>query len=289
MIIAKITSGLGNQLFQYAFARHLSIINHTDLYFDLRFYHSTYSKQSQRNFKLDHFNIEYKKMNIPMEYLTKATKLFPKRSCKPFFNLSKEEQYHFNSNILQSKAYTITTEGYWHSEKYFSAIDPIIRKELTFNNTPSPSFEWYKQQIENAVNPISVHIRRGDYVTHPVFSETFGFLGLDYYKKAMELIEEKITSFTFFIFTDDLQWVKQNLDQPHQYIYVNAIGENADIEELHLMSLCNHHIIANSSYSWWGAWLNNKADKIVIGPKKWFNNQPTWDTKDLLPESWITT
>lgn len=287
MVIAKITSGLGNQLFQYAFARQLSIINNTSLYFDLRFYQSVYSQESQRKFKLDNFNIQYKKINRPLEFLTKATKLFPKRSCKPFFSLSKEKQYHFDYKILDSKAYKITSEGYWHSEKYFSAISNIIREELQFKKSTSPSFENYKEEILKAANPISIHIRRGDYVTHPVFSESFGFLGLDYYHSAVRIMQKKFHNFQIFLFTDDKEWVMQHLTLPFKLVFVSTTGENADIEELNLMSCCNHHIIANSSFSWWGAWLNNKAEKTVIAPKNWFKNQPTWDTRDLLPESWI--
>lgn len=287
MIIAKITSGLGNQLFQYAFAKHLSVINNTSLYFDLRFYHSTYSLESKRKFKLDHFNIQYKKMNQPLQLLTKATKLFPTRSCKPIFSLSKEKYYHFDNEILGSKAYKITTEGYWHSEKYFSAISDIIRNELQFKVGGSAAYESYQIQISKANNPISMHIRRGDYVTHPEFSESFGFLGLDYYRNAIKIIQNKFQDFQIFIFTDDQQWGIQNLNLTCNHVYVRTSGENADIEELDLMSRCNHHIIANSSFSWWGAWLNNKEDKTVIAPNKWFKNQPTWDTKDLLPEKWL--
>ena len=284
MIIAKITSGLGNQLFQYALAKQLSILNKTELYLDLRFYKSDYSRETNRTFKLDNFNIILKPINKPIEYISKATKLFPNRSFKPFFQLVKEPHYHFDKEVLNVKSDWITTEGYWHSEKYFIDIENIIRDELKFKNDPTKCFEQFRNKIIDSNNPISIHIRRGDYVNHPIFSNTFGFLGLDYYNTAIEILKTKTIDFQFFIFTDDVDWVRDNLKLTHEHTFVINTSE---IDDLHLMSLCKHHIIANSSFSWWGAWLNSNSEKIVIGPQKWFNNQPDWNTKDLLPNKWI--
>lgn len=287
MIVAQITSGLGNQLFQYALARHLSVINNTTLYFDTRFYESDYAHESQRSFKLHNFNIEYYTPRMPLLYALKSTRLLPGRTLKPFFIHLKENHYHFDPEILNTRGLVITQSGYWHSEKYFEPIADIVRKELTFTNKHCIEFDLYRSAILNTESSVSIHIRRGDYVNHPEFSKTFGFTGLVYYQRAMSFIKMKVSNPKFFLFTDDKEWVKANFDTGEDHFhYVEVTGPDADLDDLHLMSLCKHNIIANSSYSWWGAWLNSNKNKIVAAPANWFKNQPTWDTKDLLPESW---
>lgn len=287
MVVGTITSGLGNQLFQYAIARHLSVLNHTPLYFDTRFYRSDYAEESGRSFKLDKFNIDYREPNSLLYTAFKGMKLFPDRTFKPFFVQIKEKHYHFDPDVLKSKALLINLKGYWHSEKYFKPVSHLIRNELTFNNVSSENFEQYRQQVIRAENSVAVHIRRGDYVNHPEFSKTFGFLGLRYYESAIALIKAKLEKPSFFLFTDDKQWVKDHFNDRDDFNFVELKGPEADLDDLHLMSLCKHNIIANSSYSWWGAWLNRNDEKVVLAPKDWFRNQPLWDTKDLLPESWI--
>lgn len=287
-IISAITSGLGNQLFQYAIARQLSLTNNASLYLDLRFYQSAYSKETNRSFKLDKFKIPFRQIDKSFEYALKAAKLFPRQSLYPFINTLKEDSYHFNAAVIQKYPYyLLSLRGYWHSEKYFTGASTLIREELVFNHVTGPAFETYHKHIKDAVNPISIHIRRGDYVSHPEFSKTFGFIGLDYYKEATRLMKEKYPDAVFFVFTDDQIWVKENFLTADTFIYVNNTGVDADLDDLYLMKTCRHHIIANSSFSWWGAWLNTNPDKVIIAPKVWFKLQPDWDTKDLLPSSWI--
>ncbi|WP_285008124.1 alpha-1,2-fucosyltransferase [Pedobacter faecalis] len=288
MVIATITSGLGNQLFQYALAKHISVKNGTPLVLDTRFYRSDYAKESQRGFKLDNFNIHYKPLTKQVEYFLKFTKLFKRQTLHPFFSAKIEDYYHYNPDVLRKLNPHIIIKGYWHSEKYFKDISGIIRDDLKFTNTPSPEFAHFYEELKQAAVPVSIHVRRGDYVSHPEFSKTFGFVGLPYYEHAIQSIKEKYPEARFFIFTDDQNWVKENLKLESSAIYVENTGENADIDDLHLMSLCHHNIIANSSYSWWGAWLNSNPDKTVLAPKNWFKNQPNWNTKDLLPSTWQT-
>ncbi len=287
MIISTITSGLGNQLFQYALARQLAILNKAALYFDTRFYHSAYSRETNRSFKLNKFNICYTELPKSGEYLLKAAHLFPGRSLPPVFTEVNEKYYHFDHSVLKTKAQFIILKGYWHSQKYFADSEEILRKELAFNNIPGQEFDNYKKDILGRENAVSVHIRRGDYVHHSEFSKTFGFLGKEYYENAFAMIVSILGECNFFIFTDDTDWAEINLKPPGKTVFVKNAGTDADLDDLHLMSLCRHHIIANSSYSWWGAWLGKHPGKLVIAPKKWFKNQPEWDTKDLLPESWI--
>jgi hypothetical protein len=136
------------------------------------------------------------------------------------------------------------------------------------------------------VNAVSLHVRRGDYVKNPKTTATHGLCSLDYYHTAIRYIYETVEQPYFFIFSDDMAWVKEHLkiDAPCQYVDHNQGKES--FNDMHLMSLCKHHIIANSSFSWWGAWLNSSPEKIVIAPNKWFANQN--NIKDLLPNDWVT-
>ncbi|RYF47825.1 MAG: alpha-1,2-fucosyltransferase, partial [Cytophagaceae bacterium] len=150
-----------------------------------------------------------------------------------------------------------------------------------------PEFLHYQQQIGNTPVPVSIHIRRGDYVNHPEFSKTFGFVGLDYYKQALQQLNDHYEDTQLYVFSDDHAWVHENLPLPDNTVFVQNTGPNGDVADLVLMSQCRHHIIANSSFSWWGAWLNPHSDKLVITPRKWYKQQPTWNTKDLLPSTWM--
>ncbi|AUD00507.1 alpha-1,2-fucosyltransferase [Spirosoma pollinicola] len=288
MVIGRITSGLGNQLFQYAAARHLALKNKTALYLDLSYYLYEYSTDTVRPFKLGQFAVPYKLLQkSPMEYVSKATKLLPNRSLPPIFLFLKEKQFHFDNSVIQARANCITLEGFWQSEAYFRDSADTIRRELTLNSIPSPEFEQYQQLIANTPTPVSIHIRRGDYVNHPEFSKTFGFVGIDYYKQALQELNARHENARLFVFSDDHEWVHQNLALPDDTVFVQNTGPNADVADMMLMSHCRHHIIANSSFSWWGAWLNPNPAKLVISPRQWYKQQPTWNTKDLLPATWL--
>ncbi|MBO0950258.1 alpha-1,2-fucosyltransferase [Fibrella forsythiae] len=287
MVIAKITSGLGNQLFQYALGRHLALQNNTSLWFDLRYFHQEYETDTPRKFKLDRFNVAYNLLDkSPWLYASKATRLLPNRSLRPLVETRYETEFHFEPRMISPTAPLTILWGFWQSERYFEASTAQIRQELTFRRAEGDTFRAYKQQIEQANVPVSVHIRRGDYVTHPEFSQSFGFLGLNYYQTAITYLTSRLPNATLFFFSDDPDWVRANLNTAHPNVLVANTGPDADVDDLQLMSLCHHHIIANSSFSWWGAWLDPRPDKIVIAPQRWFANKP-WDTKDLVPASWL--
>jgi len=288
MIISKITSGLGNQLFQYAMAKNLALRSNTSLYLDLSYFKYTYATDTPRTYKLSFFNICPNHFDhSPLFYFAKATKLFPNRTFKPIFELIKERQFNFDPDVLNTKSLCVTLDGFWQSEKYFDENSELIRKELVFKPNSEADFITYQRKINTTETPISIHIRRGDYVNHPEFSEKFGFVGLDYYQRAVDYVREHTPRHRFFIFSDDVEWVRYNFQLGDEAVYVQNVSENGDVSDLQLMSLCHHHIIANSSFSWWGAWLNPRKDKVVVAPKQWYKNQPTWDTKDLLPATWI--
>ncbi len=288
MIIARITSGLGNQLFQYALARHLALKNRTSLYVDLSYYRQTYETDTLRSFKLDRFNTHYHVLNdSPFLYVSKFTKLLPNRTLKPVFHFVQEQQFHVDPTVEQARSAVITLEGFWQSERYFRESADAVRRELTFQRKPGPDFARYADQIVQTECPVSVHIRRGDYVNHPEFSQSFGFVGLDYYQAALAELNRRFANARFFVFSDDPDWVAANLHLSAPHVYVRNSGPDADVDDLQLMSLCHHHVIANSSFSWWGGWLNPRPDKLVIAPRAWFRNKPTWNTVDLIPDTWL--
>ena len=174
--------------------------------------------------------------------------------------------------------------GYWQSEKYLSESASQIRADFTFLQ-PLEDQNEKLSQLMNSVNAVSLHVRRGDYATNPQTTATHGLCTLDYYRNSIQYVAERVQQPNFFIFSDDIAWVRDNLNIPHQCQYVDCNQGEESYNDMRLMSMCNHHIIANSSFSWWGAWLNPKRDKIVVVPKNWFANQT--DAIDLLPQSWV--
>jgi len=175
--------------------------------------------------------------------------------------------------------------GYWQSEKYFSEAAGLIRADFTFKQHLENRNATLAEQI-GRVNAVSLHIRRGDYVKDPKTAATHGVCSPDYYREAIQYIAAHIEQPHFFIFSDDPDWVRENfrIDIPCSYVDHNCGAESYN--DMRLMSLCRHHIIANSSFSWWGAWLNPDPDKLVIAPRKWFANAK--DVSDLFPEGWVT-
>ena len=179
----------------------------------------------------------------------------------------------------------IYIEGYWQTEKYFKNIEHTIKKDFTFKTKPDKNNQSLLNQIKNC-NAVAIHVRRGDYVKNPVANRILGVCNLDYYNKCINLIIRKINNPHFFIFSDDPKWTINNLNIDFPATYVSHNGSDKGYEDLRLMSNCKHQIIANSSFSWWGAWLNNNPNKVVMAPKKWFNDLSI-NTEDLIPESWV--
>jgi len=279
MIIIKLQGGLGNQMFQYAIGRFLAEKNKTELKLDLSFYNEQ-QIEPQRKYSLEYFNIienitggkDLKKIK---KGIKKLVYLIYKVFLAETFVYTKENFFHFDSNILKIKG-DVYLDGYWQSEKYFQSIEEIIHKEFTLKN------KLQKEDLINKINnsnSVSIHIRRDDYTN----KKNYYVLTIEYYKEAIKIIKEKNQNIHLFVFSDDINWVKNNLKTEFPITFIDG---NKDYEDLILMSMCKHNIIANSSFSWWGAWLNQNPHKIVIAPKKWFN-KPEINTKDLIPESWL--
>ena len=197
-----------------------------------------------------------------------------------------EKDFFYDQSLLQPKDNNCIY-GNFQSEKYFINIRNILIKEFTLKRNISDYGKIVKDEINKSSCSCSLHIRRGDYLTNSVVNKVHGVLGLDYYKKAIKLLEEKQGDVQYFIFSDDIQWAKENLNIEKSF-FVDDQKERTPNEDVYLMSLCNHNIIANSTFSWWGAWLNDNDKKVVISPKQWFMDKKiNNNTFDLIPSIWI--
>lgn len=263
MITVRTSGGLGNQMFQYAFGRAKALKNHEEL----RLFFSRDKSSTPRNLLLENFNIKSKVIGS----VTIKDRLFK----------ITERQYTFSEDMYDiPNGYFV---GIWQSEKYFKDFAEEIRADFTLKNPLSVTAKAFEKTItEN--DSVSIHIRRGDYVSNPKTKEKHGLVPVGYYVKAILYIMERIPTKRFFIFSDDIEWVKDNLSSPPEAVFVSGNGLS-ECEELILMSLCKHHIIANSTFSWWAAWLNQNKDEVVIAPKQWFASGA--DESDLIPKNWI--
>jgi Glycosyl transferase family 11 len=289
MIIVKLSGGLGNQLFQFAAGKALSIKKKSPLWLDISGFGHLPEGTTPRVYELNSFGIKAG-LASPSQIEKVAKPKGLKRllnKVSPYYRQAvyQEPFYHYDIHFPQASSNTIL-EGYWQSEKYFKDACPVIRSELQVTASLSPATAAFIRRISN-VNAVSVHVRRGDYVSDQKTHQYHGACDLNYYRKSLQLITQKTTDPELFVFSDDIAWAKENLLTE---LPINFVDHNDDVhayEDLYLMSHCKHNIIANSSFSWWGAWLNNHPGKIVIAPSKWFNKSDA-DTKDLLPAEWLT-
>lgn len=298
MIVVKLSGGLGNQMFQYAAALSLASKNNQKLFIDLSFFYI----YELHEYALKHFNISaeiiddigkfgYKLINkfVPSKYRDYLKKM------PPYGNkIYTESRLSFDSSFF-NLGENIYLDGYWQSEKYFKDYDKIIRNEFTLKNSLNGLNKEIADKISDT-NSISIHIRRGDYQVNKDTKKIHGVCSLNYYYKAIEFMSKKIEMPFFFIFSDDIEWVKSNLHINYAHLFVEHNSEfngerytaNKNHEDLRLMSLCRNNIIANSSFSWWGAWLNNNPQKIIVAPTNWYNNNElNLQALDIVPKSWI--
>ena len=289
MIIGKLSGGLGNQMFQYALGRRLALKKNVPLKLDI----SEYNKKKLREYDLSHFNIiehfvtpkDLRSVTFPSNKPGSVLfiKLYQHIFHLPPIPYTKERTINFHPEILTLGDNTYL-DGYWQSERYFSDIKDVIRKEFTVKNRPDPINKSFMEEIKDCES-VSVHIRRGDYISNPTTNQVHGFIGLEYYNKALKLMIEKIDDPHFFVFSDDPEWAERNINTDAQITYIKHNGAK-NYEDMRLMSTCKHHIIANSSFSWWGAWLASNENKIVIGPSKWFREKD-YNDLDRMPKNWI--
>jgi len=293
MITVNIIGGLGNQMFQYAFGYAISKENSIKIKLDIR----GFDAYNLRDYELGLFNIEENselepvygfllnqlngKNNTPLMKISRKALRGLLKFAKFYYQEKKE--FAFDKDVFSVKIDTYF-HGYWQNEKYFKKYRKELLEIFTLKTIHSKTIEYQQQIIKSEA--VSLHIRRGDYVTDTHTNSVHGTCDVRYYKKAvMEVLKSKKQAH-FFIFSDDLDWAESNLNFINNKTFIRLESDIPDHEEMYLMSQCKYNIIANSSFSWWGAWLNQNSDKKVIAPKKWFNGS-VLNPKDLIPNSWV--
>jgi len=291
MIVVQLLGGMANQMFQYALGRHLAMLNNTELYLDTSLLSNRIPLErfTFRQYELGDFDI--------MATIADASviPLYPSnQSIKSLFhrgihllkifgkriNYVRESNMAFDPTILKLKG-NVYLDGNWQSEKYFHAISSLIRREFTYNKQlPTKILEL--QQKMRSEESICVHVRRGDYL----MTEHHGTVSTNYISAGISHIISQTNSPVVYVFSNDLEWCRKNLDLKLPYYFVDSAlaGEN-DKEHFVLMQSCAHFIIANSSFSWWAAYLGDNPTKIVVAPKNWLSNAK-YDTSDIYLDSW---
>lgn len=286
MIITRVIGGLGNQLFQYAVGRQLAEILGVELKLDV----SGFKTYKLRAYSLDSFNIkqnlaspeEIARLTVRSLISRALLRLKGKKAGLLKTHIVEKKQFRFDPEVLMQPDGGYL-DGYWQTEKYFKNIEGLVREVCTLRNAPAGKDLEIAAQMASCES-VSLHIRRGDYVSNPQVYQACGVCPLSYYTAAVDEVSKSVRAPHFFIFSDDIEWCKKNLSIPFPVTFVGHNGPDKDYEDLRLISLCRHQIIANSSFSWWGAWLNPNPQKKVIAPKQWFKDR---DTRDLIPEGWL--
>ena len=282
MIAIKLQGGLGNQMFQYAAGLSAAHNLKTNLKIDLSWFDNLNELDTPRFYELDNFSLKQDLISLNQYYFVNDP--INKRLLsigKVRLNYYKEPHFEYDNNFKKIKNDTYL-EGYFQTEQYFKNIRLEILKSFSIKNEPSIK----SKEIINLAHKnesVSLHVRRGDYVTNKNASKFHGLMGEEYYKKAISIINKKIKNPKYFIFSDEIDWVKKNFDLPKGSIFVTH--NKSGIKDMRIMIECKHNIIANSSFSWWGAWLGKNSDKKVIAPKLWFLDNKT-DTSDIIPSRW---
>lgn len=294
-VITRLEGGLGNIMFQYALGRYLSLKNGARLKFDVS--SCKVNLLGDYSLSLELFNINIEE-NIATDKEIKLFEWYKIKSGRQWFlyNLFfadtnkyiKEKWFHFDPEILKLRG-DIYLNGWWQTEKYFNTIREQLLNDFTVREPLSGRNKYFSEKI-TATNSISIHFRRLDYVKNKKTRNYHGELSKEYYKEALGIIVSKVKNPVFFIFSDDPLWVQENISFPLETVYV--LGNDpmeSPHEDMRLMSLCKHNIIANSSFSWWGAWLNQNKEKIVIAPNVWLaEGSKKNNSKDVVPENWVT-
>ena len=290
MIVTNLIGGLGNQMFQYAAARALAHAKGQALYLDLNDFTGYRLHHGFELARVFDCPAEVAEQTMLVKLLGwRASPLARRLLCKPKLAWLRGTQLVVEPNLKYWPGFFDSPAncyllGYWQSEKYFISIANIIRQDFTFRAPLSEINCEFASQIADSVS-VSLHIRRGDYVSDAKTRAIVQTCSLDYYRNAVNWIADKVAAPHFFVFSDAIAWAKENLKIPYPCQFISHNQGKDSYIDMHLMSLCKHNIIANSSFSWWGAWLNANPHKIVVAPHQWFVNKN--DASDLLPQDWV--
>lgn len=268
VVVSSLAGGLGNQLFQYAFGRAVATRLKCELVLDTRILQIK-EGQTPRDYALAVYQVKATVDTLSRKQLDRCI-------------VAKEKTSNYDAQVLPHSVPGCRLSGYWQTEKYFAHIRPQLLDELTLREQTSHYINGIAEQIK-ASQSVSIHFRRGDYVTDPNIAAYHGTCDLSYYSAAIQKLQSAEPELRFFMFSDDPQWLESNIPPGISSLIVDARQSSAR-EDLWLMSLCKHHIIANSSFSWWGAWLGQRQG-INITPRKWFSSA-SFNDIDVVPQTW---
>ena len=283
-VYVRLLGGLGNQLFQYAMGRALADAREAELVLDPRF---ILRKGCISGLAIDEFAIraryltdaEAAHFKEPVWKLSRALR----RQINPWLGYYHETEHSFDTEAL-AQSNDVMLSGFWQSERYFASHGHQLRTDLVLKH-PLPSAA-VKLAVQMASSPsVAMHVRRGDYLSDPKALVKHGVTSAHYYQTALQLMIEKLGDVDLYVFSDDPDWVRTNIQHPN-IIFVSDFGFSAE-QDLWLISACQHQIIANSSFSWWGAYLNDYASKIIVAPQPWFDAKHMAQ-QDIIPAGWNT-
>jgi hypothetical protein len=290
MVISAISDGLGNQMFQYACGRALAEAKQVPFKLDINWFSDIDQRFTKRLYSLDKLNIkdsiasnaEIKKLKEPIYPFIINSIYWRIQYALPYYkrHFFKEAKFTFDDNIHKTPD-NVYLQGFFQSYKYFEGIRESLINEFMPKLIPTNILEKVNE-IKNSPNTVSLHIRRGDYLH---IGNAQYVLDLSYYVNAIDFIKTKVGDIKVYVFSDEPLWAKQNLQLNTEMKILDMGGEIAECD-IYMMSLCKHNIIANSSFSWWAAWLNNNVNKTVVAPKEWFKGNSK-NTADLIPADWI--
>lgn len=286
LIIVKLSGGLGNQLFQYFFGQYLSQRTQHEVKYDL-----------QTNLEIDYFtprDLGIQKLGFELEFANsieiKAVKKYTTGYLSrierkliqkaPFLNSRYTVENGDVHRYLEIKEMTgiYYFDGYWQSFRFINELSPVSIKNMDLSENLLDVLKYIQ-----STNSVSIHIRRGDYLSVKENTEIFAQCGLDYYHKSINYFENTYGNITYFVFSDDIDWTKKHFIGDN-FVFID--GNPAEID-MFLMSNCKHNILANSTFSWWGAWLNTNSNKQIIAPKDWYVSKLNFKSDKLIPSAWI--
>jgi hypothetical protein len=273
--IVKLNGGLGNQMFQYAFACALKEKTDAQILFDFSYFEENVQEENVviRPFELNAFNTDCP--NATINDLSKIERNKPNKNV-----VTQISAYKFDKKLFNADKYYY--DGYFQNEKYFKEVRDTLLNSFSIKDPIDNKNQLILDNISQT-NSVSIHVRRGDYISLESANKFHGACSLKYYEKAIKYIAKKVKNPHFFLFSDDIEWVIENLKIEYPYTVID-FNQNKGWLDLNLMKHCKHNILANSSFSWWGAWLNENPEKIVVAPKKWIAG---YNRCDIVPRNWV--
>lgn len=301
MIITRLTGGMGNQMFQYAAGLALAERRRTVLKLDVSWFRDYPEYETHNRYALSCFNIteqfatddEIERCSAPRLTRTERWLLTGARALRLYGHVRRHQRpdrqhcpptfaYYPEFEALPDGTHLV---GMFQSERFFASIADLLRLHFSFRYPPQPEVAALAARIRSGPSA-AVHFRRGDYARNPSFARDIGVVGPAYYAHAVKLLRERSPDATLYIFSDDIEAVAREFTPPGPHEFVRGILPWHSFDDLRLMALCDHIAIANSTFSWWAAWLNPSPDKLVVAPDPWFATR-AHDQRDIVPPTWM--